>query len=254
MEKRSLALPALWLFGIYALYGCVLTPLLHYISVDIVLRQTVWFDILDLLSSHAEIYGAALLYGFLAGAVYRYGVKNCVLLYLLSGGALLFKYVCAVGAICVADRAIDLTGSLWEYLLAFLLECLLAVLVVFLAHRLISPALARYRARREAAAVLGRDLGEGDGCLPYDGLFRWRNPLQRTLFLGMIILAAVRVIAFTVDYLYGGGLSAVDILVMFLYWLILILLPAFFGYFIARRCAEAIGKPPADDSETGQKT
>ena len=242
MEKRSLALPALWLFGIYALYGCVLAPATHYVLADIVLQQTVWFDILDLLSSHAEIYGAALLYGFLAGAVYRYGVKNCVPLYFLSGGALLFKYVCAVGAICAVDRAIDLTGSLAEYLFAFLIECLLAVLVVYLAHRFISPALARYRARLDAAAVLGRDLGEGDGCLPYDGFFRRRNPLQRTLFWGMIALTAVRLIAFTVDYLYGGGLTAVDILVMFLYWLILVLLPAFFGYLIACRAARAIGE------------
>ena len=249
MEKRSLALPALWLFGIYALYGCVLAPVTHYILADIVLQNTVWFDILDLLSSHAEIYGAAVMYGILAGAVYRYGVKNCVSLYLLSGGALLFKYVCAAGAICVVDRAIDLTGSLAEYLIAFLLECLLAALVVFLAHRLISPALARYRARREAAAVLGRDLGEGDGCLPFDGFFRWRNPLQRTLFWGMIALAAMRLAAFTVDYLYGGGLTAIDILVMLLYWLILVLLPAFFGYLIACRCAEAIGKAP-----DGEKT
>ena len=246
MEKRSLALPALWLFGIYALYGCVLTPISHYILSDVVLQNTVWFDILDLLCSHAEIYGAALLFGFLAGAVYHCGVKNSVPLYLLSGGALLFKYICAAGAICVVDRSIDLTGSLFEYLFAFLIECLLAVLVVFLAHRLISPALARYRARREAAAVLGKDLGEGAGCLPYVGLFRWRNPLQRTLFLAMIVLAAARIIAFTVDYLYGGGLTFVDILVMLLYWLILILLPAFLGYFIACRAARAIAKDPAE--------
>lgn len=245
MDKRSLLLSSLLLYGVFALYGCVLTPITHYILSDIVLQKTIWLDLLDLLSAHTEIYGAALLYGFLAGAVYRCGVENSVPLYILSGGALLFKYVSAVGAICVVDRAIDLTGSLAEYLFAFFLECLLAVLVVFLAHRFISPALARYRARLDAAAVLGRDLDEGDGCLPYDGFFRWHNPLQRTLFLGMIVLAAVRVVAFTVAYLYGGGLTARDVLVMFLYWLILILLPAFFGYLIACRAARAIGESPA---------
>ena len=220
MNKSALRLPAICLFGIFALYGCVLAPLYQYLIADIVMQNTLWLDVVDLLFQHTEIYGDALLFGFLIGAVYRYGIRDAKPMLVLCGGALAFKYVATVAAISIIYGYIDLTGGLTEYLFAFLLEAALAALAVFLAYKLAYP-------QRECEADLPS----------FKHLFSLKNPLRAAVFFSMLAVLVWRLVAFIIsDFAFGFDLRADEIPVMLLYWLILIILPSFFGYLIALRC------------------
>ena len=76
MSKKSLRLPALLIFGIYTLYSCVLMPLENYIFADILLFQTIWGDVIDVLAHWFEIAGIAAILGTVIYARYRYPLRE----------------------------------------------------------------------------------------------------------------------------------------------------------------------------------
>lgn len=238
MEKKSLRLPALIALAIYTLYGCVLAPLYQYLISDIVLSDTLWLDLIDLLYQYAEILGSATLIGFCCYAVYRYGVAKARPMLLLSLIALIFKYVATVVAVSIVYGSIDLTGELFTYLFAFLLECGILALTVLLSHRLITPTVACYKAQAEAARVLEQQPPEDDGCYPFKKLLDFKNPLQRTLFFGLLIVVGWRLIAAVMNEFAFGVMfrDIVDVLITLLYWVILILLPGCLGYLLSLLC------------------
>ncbi len=236
MNKKDLRLPAILMLGIYAVYGLVLTPLFQFLLTDIVLQGTLWLDLVDLLIHHAEIYASAVLFAFLVRSIYRYGIAASKPVFLLAGIALALKYLFAIIGFSVIFGSIDLTGSLTGYLFSFLLETTLAALTVLLSYRMILPQTEAYQARKNASLVLQRPFSENDPCLPLDGLFSRRNPLQRVLFWSVLSVLIWRLAAYIIsDLAYGLDFVAGDIPVMLLYWLILIILPCFFGYLIALR-------------------
>ena len=64
MPRSNLRFPAIFLFGIYAIYGCLLTPLMEYVVADTVLQNTILNDILDLFYNLFEALGIAAAFGF----------------------------------------------------------------------------------------------------------------------------------------------------------------------------------------------
>ena len=153
MEKSALRLPALIVYGIYALYGLVLAPLYTYLIHDIVLENSIWLDIVDLLFQYTEMLGIAALLGFLIHAVYRFGLKDAKPMYCLCAGALAFKYVATILSLSFVVGSIDLTGGLWEYLFSFMLEAAFAAFAVFLCYKLVLPAVAAYKEKLHAEMV-----------------------------------------------------------------------------------------------------
>lgn len=234
MNKSHLRLGALVLFGIFALYGCVFAPLYQYLISDIVLQATLWLDLVDLLFQYTEFFGTAALFAFLVHAVYKNGVKGSSRMLILCGGAIAFKYLATVISISIINGSVNLVGGLTEYVFAFLLESALTFVAVYLAHRLVTPHTQRYAECRHASIVLGKPLQEHDGCFPFRRLFDRTNPVQRTLFISLVIVTAWRLAAFVIsDFAYGLAITLADVPIMVLYWVILVLVPGFLSYLLS---------------------
>ena len=224
MTRSSLRLPAISLFGIFALYGCVLAPLYQYLISDIFLQDTLWLDLVDLLFQHTEIYGDALLLGFLIGAVYRFGIREAKPMLLLGVGALAFKYLSTVIAISILYGFVDLTGGLTGYLFAFFLEAALAAFGVLLAQKLAVPT-------------------KNDGEIPARPLFSLADRVKASVLYSLLAVLLWRLIAELIsEFAFGFDLRPIDLLVMLIYWIIMILLPIFISYFIALRCVRFMQK------------
>ena len=240
MDKKSLRFPALVLFGIYAVYGAVLIPFYQIISADLVLMDTLWWDLVDFACQLFEILGIGAAIGFLVQGIYRHTYKKCVPLYLLLGGALLFKYVASIVAVSVVMGYLDLTADFISLLVSFLIEAAELVLTAWLGHKLITTLCEKNRIRQNAARALDQAfISEGE-FLPFRRLFSRVNALQRTVFWSMIAVLLLRLASHIIGEiaygLMGFGFSITDIPVLLLSWLILVIIPCFLAYLLALGC------------------
>ncbi len=240
MERKALCLPALILFGIYTVYGAVLTPLYQIIYADLVLSDTLLLDIVDFAWQLFEILGMGAAIGFLIHGIYRYTFKKCLPLYCLIGGALLFKYVSSIASVAVVVGYLDLTADFSSFLVSFLIESTELALVTLIGHKLITALRVKNEIRSKAASALEQEFVPEGEFYPFRRPFSRTNRLQRTAFWGMVIVLAFRWISDLVsDITYGFlfyGFSAEDIPVTVLYWLILIVIPCFLAYLLSLGC------------------
>ena len=237
MNKENLKLPAIFLFGIYALYSCVLAPIYQYLIADVVLSNTLWLDLIDLLYQYAEILGGAVMIGFLCYAVYRYELIGSKPMLLLAFAALAFKYIFTVISISIVMGSVDLTGELGVYIVAFLLELSIMALTVYIAHRKVTPAMQRYREKQKAATVLNMKEEQENPCFPFKHLIDFSNPLQQTVALATLITVGWRLLLAVIEELaFGVPIEAADLPIIILYWFLLILLPGCIGYFLSLGC------------------
>lgn len=239
MQKRDLRIPALVLFGIYAIYSCVLIPLYQFIASDITLYLTLWWDVVDFFLNLFEVLGIAAAFGFLIYGVYRHSVKNCRPLFFLTGGALLFKYLASFIAISIAGGSIDLTYDFASYLVSFLMEAAELAFAVLLAHLLTSTLAAEEKKRKKAARLLGKEISAQE-LIPFRRPLSRTNALQRTAFWSVLLMTAFRLIAYIISdisfSLVGYGYSASDIPVTLIYLLLLFLIPSCLGYLLSLGC------------------
>lgn len=249
MTKSFLKMTALLVFGTMAVYSLLLVPLYEIISCDIMLKNSLWFDVVDLLVSWAEILGLVLMLSFLLCGVYREGdAKRCAALYYILGGALLFKYVAAIAALSVVHGTLDFTLDYSGYLVSLLLELIPLVTVVLLTHRYTTRYQERAKAMAHAAKVLGEETGEAQTALPFGRLFDRKSPLQIIAYIGVGIVALEHLAAFVASEIaytmLGAAFHLSDLPVTLLYVILLVLLPAFLGYialfytarFLERKC------------------
>lgn len=253
MERNALRLPALILFGIYAVYGAVLTPLYQIISADLVLSDMILWDIVDFAWQLFEILGIGAAIGFLVHGIYRYTFKKCLPLYYLIGGALLFKYVSSIASVAIVLGYLDLTADFSGYLVSFLIEAGTLALVTLIGHKLITKLCERNEIRAGGAKALGEEFVPEGEFYPFHRPFSRKNALQRTAFWGMIIVLTMRWIStlisdITFGYMYYG-FSAADIPVTLLYWLALIVVPCFFAYLLALGCIMLSERKKGDDTD-----
>ena len=234
MIPKRLRLPLAILFTTLGLYACVLIPLLQYLINDIVLRDMLWLDALDLLSRHFEIVGSVLWLELLVFAVYRYSLKDAKSLLILAACALGFKYLATVIAYSVMLGSLDLTGGLTPYLVSFLLELAIAALILMFCTRTISPVKEAYLARESAARTLQRSFTEENPCYPFRHIFSWRNPVLRMTLLCTLTVFLFQSVAFVISFVSGAPMQAEDIPVLFIYEGLLIALPCAYSYFLAR--------------------
>ena len=178
--------------------------------------------------------GNVILLTLLIFGVYRYRLRGSKNVLIISGCAILFKYVATIIAISIEFGSLDLTGSLTPYLFSILLEFGIAALVVYLSARWITPAQDEYLARLHAAKVLNRPLEQSDPCSPFLKPVSLKNPIQKTLLVSIATVVAWRLIAALVsEFTYGVMLKPGDVPVILIYWVILIFIPAILSYFLA---------------------
>ena len=233
MKKNALRLPVIILFALLILYSCVLIPLYQFLITDAIWMNSIWLDIVDLLCQHLETVGSVSLLSFALFGVYRYGLRDAKHILLITGGALLFKYLAAVIAVSIQFGSLDLTGGLTSFFVAFLIELMIITLAVILCVRLVNPRKEAYEARKAAASKLERPFDEKP-LYPFQRIFSLKNPLQRVLFIGILNIVLWRLIAAIIsEFAYGVLLQPGDVPVILIYWFLLILLPAFYSYFLA---------------------
>lgn len=233
MSKNALRIPATILFSLLALYSCILIPLYQFLITDVVLMNSIWLDVVDLLCQHIETVGTVALVCFALFGVYRCGFRDAKNVLLLTGGALLFKYIAAIIAVSIEMGSLDLTGGLSGFIVAFLIEAAIIILAVLLCIYLVNPRKEAYEAKKAAAHTLGQSFAE-EPIYPFQRIFSLKNPLQRVLFIGILNIVLWRLAAAIIsEFTYGVLLQPGDVPVILFYWVILILLPAFYSYFLS---------------------
>jgi hypothetical protein len=232
MIKNTLRIPSIILFSLIALYSCVLTPLREYLATDFVLSDTVWFAIVDLCWMHLNVIASVALPVFVIFGIYRYGLRDSKQVLLLALGALLLKYVAATVAVSIEYGSLDLTGGLVAFVVNLLIEIALVALISFLTHRFVSVHQLRYEERKAAAKQLGRPFEEKP-IYPFQHVFSRKNPLQRMFFICTLAVALIQILADIPQTFEFGIFGAADILIAVLSWIVLILLPAFYSYFLS---------------------
>lgn len=240
MPRSALRFPAIFLFGIYAVYGCLLTPLMEYVVSDTVLQNTILYDFLDLLYNLFEALGIASAFGFLIYGVYAFGTKALTKLYLLTGGALLFKYLSSLIALSIMRGSLDLTDDYTSIIVAFFIELAECALVIFLAHRWCGNLLEHNKKADAAAEKLGTE-STAVAPFPFCRLFSRSNALQRTAFWGVLAMTALRLLSFIIgdisySIFFSISYTFIDVMILLLYAIILILIPSFLGYLLALGC------------------
>ena len=241
MPRSNLRFPAIFLFGIYAIYGCLLPPLMEYVVADTVLQNTILNDILDLFYNLFEALGIAAAFGFLIHGVYAFGAKALTRLYLLTGGALLFKYISSLIAVSIVRGSLDLTADYSSIIVSFFIEIAECALVIFLAHRWVGHLLSESKKLSAAAQKVGKAPAVPIETFPFRHLFCRTNALQRTAFWGILSMTALRLTSFIIgeisfSLIFSISYTFIDVLVLLLYSVILILVPSFLGYLLTLGC------------------
>ncbi len=232
MSKNALRVPSIILFSLIALYSCVLTPLREYLATDFVLCDSVWFAIVDLCWMHLNVIASVALLIFVTFGIYRYRLRGSGQVLLITLAALLLKYVAAIVSISVEYGSLDLTGGLAAFLVNFLIELALIALIAFLTHRFVTTYQLQYEEKSAAAKKLDRPLEE-QPIYPFQRLFSLKNPLQRIFFISTLTVALGLILADIPQIFQFGIFGAADILIALASWLVLILLPAFYSYFLS---------------------
>lgn len=233
MKNKALLLPLVFLFGGHTLYAA-LRALYAYFGTDIVLCYTIWFDVIDVLVRNAEVITGAMMIAFLVYSVYRRGVWKSKNVMLLSLGALVYKYVIVLAATLIAIGVVDLTGDILLLAFSILAEIALAALAVLLAHKIITPAVARYNEKCAAQKALDLPTDAEDGCYPLRALFSLKSRLNATLLFSIVALALGHAISFLFYFIGGTPLYLSDVPVMLIYLLLFSVLPALLSLLVAR--------------------
>ena len=236
MQKSVFKPFAILLFAVLAVYSCVLVPAYQVIASDLVLMDTLWFDLVDLLLQWMEIVGCGVLFAFAVFFACHQESADSKAVFLCIGGALLFKYIAAIIAISIVFGTFDFTYNYSGYIVAFLIEAGLSLLLFYLCRRHVIRTNAQNRAAQNAANTLGITVEPVIPPLPFRGFFDKQNPVGRLVMLVMGIYTALRLLTFVISdiaFSVAGVLfTAADIPVMLLYWLILILIPCFLTYLL----------------------
>ena len=253
MPRKALRLPAIFLFGLMVLYSCVIMPLYQYISFDAVLSNSVLLDLIDFLANLLEPLLIATVFGFLIHGVYEYGLGHCRPLLILTGVALLLKYILGVFTVGWMGGSFYFPDDLWSLLVSLLIECAEIALVAFLAHKLISPAKEENRILKNASETLGKEYQPKTVFFPIKRPLSRKNPLLRTAFWGMIAVLGLLTLTYAIDEILfsvsGAFFTFADLPIVLLYWFLMVLVPSITGYFVALGCILLAHKKSAHNAD-----
>ena len=237
MPKSFLKAAARFVFPVTALYALLLVPAFEVIACDILFMDTLLFDAVDLLMQWTEIFVLVLILSFLLVGVTRAeSLSECRKLFLLLGGALLFKYVGAILALSVVHGSFDVTLDYSGYIVSLLLELLPCLLLTLLVRRHTTESGKEKKELARAAAILGEEIPEGERELPFTALFCRKNALQRIVYIVLGVVTAIRALAYIASEIayamLGFTYHISDLPITLLYLFLLVLLPSFIGYLL----------------------
>ena len=238
MPKKTLHLPALMLFGIYAIYSFVLYPLNEKITYDVVLSDTALTYVLGYFLPLFEGLGLAAAFGFLTYSIYRYGTKNTIPFFVLNAFALLFKSATNFLSFSAGRGSLQFNTAgarFWRSLLVTnLFEAALIALTALLAHFGIRYLNEKNRKKQAACLRLKREFTPEGETYPFKRFFNRKNPLLCAILGGALAYTAFRL------FLYVSTMIMTYRSLTF-YWIIImlftsVLLPAVSCYFLSILC------------------
>ncbi len=234
MSKSFLRISVLLAFLLAALTSAVLLPAYRLVGTDFVLRATLLYDLVDLLWQWSETFLLGLLVTLTVLGVHQAGITGARPLYVICGGALLFKYFAAIIAYAIIEGSLDLSVNYGTTAFALMLELLMLAAVAYLTHRMTSARNEQARTKKKAAKRLNTQIEAEKPLLPLASLFGKGNPLQNALYLGIGTVALLRFLSFIASEIafsmQGVPFTWADLPITLLYLLLTVLLPAFLAY------------------------
>lgn len=192
-------LTTLVLFGLSCF---VLSPLYVSLSSNIVYRDSLLSDFLNLVNNVFYIAVYTVCFSAFIYSVYKCGTRRSVSLTVVYCVAILLRYMANIIIQTFTDGVFPSFADLFPAILGCIFDILTAFAVLWIAH-----------------LCLGKDKVKGS-CLPFEKLYQHSNPLQKASLFTGILLSSIKVLTRIIyDFGYGAPTSILDLLRMIVYYL-----------------------------------
>lgn len=204
IKKKSKTLFTVFIFGAYAVYSYILLPIYVYLCNDIIYLDTVLPNIVQVIYTLVELSVIVFSFAFIVYYGIKHSLKGAKYFIFSYSGAILFKYLSNYLITSVMEGSISFT-SLGYVGVLILVEAFQLGILVFCVRSI----------RNECSAALDA----GRSCFPLKKLFDLGNPMQRSAFIGALIICVLKVITRIIyDITYGMPDSVLEVLVMVGYY------------------------------------
>lgn len=210
---------AVMLFVLYSIYCFVLLPLNTYFDSNIVYADTLLPTVMEFIYTTVELFALSFGFASVIYITYRFGYAKCKRIFVIIFVASLYKYVAntVVAWIDGGFHSDELLSDILNVVIYTSLDILQALIVGFIAYKIIKKFDDRYGVAKKSAEKLNENYPERDaGVYPFAGLFDFKNPLLKSAFSGGILVAAVKMlmrlwydIIYTFYYGLPGGFTEV---------------------------------------------
>ena len=191
-------LTTLVLFGLSCF---VLSPLYVSLSSNIVYRDSLLSDFLNLVNNVFYIAVYTVCFSAFIYSVYKCGTKRSVSLTVVYCVAVIIRYMANIAVQTITDGVFPSFADLYPAILGCVFDILIAFAILLIAHLCL------------------KDKAQ-DSCLPFEKLYLHSNSLQRASLFTGILLSSIKVLTRVIyDLGYGAPTSILDLLRMIVYYL-----------------------------------
>lgn len=191
-------LTTLVLFGLSCF---VLSPLYVSLSSNIVYRDSLLSDFLNLVNNVFYIAVYTVCFSAFIYSVYKCGTKRSVSLTVVYCVAVIIRYMANIAVQTITDGVFPSFADLYPAILGCVFDILIAFAILWIAHLCL------------------KDKAQ-DSCLPFEKLYLHSNSLQRASLFTGILLSSIKVLTRVIyDLGYGAPTSILDLLRMIVYYL-----------------------------------
>lgn len=192
-------LTTLVLFGLSCF---VLSPLYVSLSSNIVYRDSLLSDFLNLVNNVFYIAVYTVCFSAFIYSVYKCGTRRSASLTVVYCIAVILRYIANIVIQTITDGVFPTWADLYPAVLGCIFDILIAFAVLWIAH-----------------LCLKKDKVQ-DSYLPFEKLYQHSNPLQRASLFTGILLSSIKVLTRVIyDLGYGAPMGMLDLLRMIVYYL-----------------------------------
>lgn len=205
------------------LYGAtsfVLSPLLVITSNNIVYATTNIPDFIGLASDMVIIGAYALSFSMIIYSVYRFNLRNSVMLAMTYCSAAFLRYTADIIITVIADGQIS-ADDILAVMMYFFFDVALTLAVMLFINSSMKKFYRQFSAVERANAILHKEkVRARDRIFPFSKILSTKNPVQNAALKTGIMLAAVKILTRVIyDLYYGGPQNVTDAIWMAVYYL-----------------------------------
>lgn len=204
VQKKNKILFTIFVFAAYTIYSYFLLPLYVYLCNDIIYLDTVLPNIVQVVYTLVELSVIVASFAFIVYHGIQHSIRSAKYFIVVYSGAMLFKYLSNYLITSITEGGISFISLGYVFVL-ILIEAFQLGILVFCVRSI----------RKECSAALEA----GRSCFPLKKLFDLGNPMQRSAFIGALIICVLKVITRIIyDITYGMPDSVLEVLVMIGYY------------------------------------